>query len=150
MSFTIKLQTNTSEKNKLDKTVTTLAELNGTLKDKTSITDPVILVEIENPASTLNYITIPVFGRSYFVTDIVNVNNKLFEIHAHVDVLSSFKTQIRTNRAIIERQEFKHNAFLSDAGYHVYQNPNVTTESFPQGFDTTNSTFVLAMAGGTL
>ena len=39
------------------------------LKDRSSITDPVILLENEN-IFNYNYITIPRFDRAYFITDV--------------------------------------------------------------------------------
>ena len=89
--------------------------------------------------------TILTFGRSYFVNNITSVRNGVFEISAHVDVLSSFKTQIRGNAAIIRRQENKWNLYLNDGVFKVYQNPMVLTKEFPNGFSAPE--FVLAVAG---
>lgn len=145
--MTITLGINSSENNKLDKSVATVATLEGTLREKTSVSDPVIVVELPSFDTIPNYMSIPAFNRKYFITDIVAVNNKLFEIHAHVDVLSSFKSQIRTNKAIVLRQENKNNLYLADANFHVYQNPTITTQTFPNGFDPSNASYILAMAG---
>ena len=45
MSFNIFMQRNTSEPERVDKTLTLISTLTGTLKQETSIIDPVILVE---------------------------------------------------------------------------------------------------------
>ena len=146
MSFSIALQTNVSEKNKLDKDLTTIATVTGTLKTETSIIDPVILIEgnLSNYVGC-NYMTISAFGRSYFVNNIRAIRNNLFEISAHVDVLSSFSAGIRSNSAIVRRQEKNWNLYLNDGTFRVYQNPNVLTKAFPSGF--TTQEFVLAVAG---
>lgn len=146
MAFDIVLQTSTSEAIRLDKTLTTIATLSGTLKDPTSIIDPVILVECDlSDVTGCNYMTIEDFGRSYFVQNIRSVRNGLVEFSCHVDVLSSFADGIRSNRAIIRKQENDWNLYLNDGSFKVYQNPDVITKAFPSGF--TTQEFVLAVAG---
>lgn len=141
----IKLQSNSSEKNKFTKKVTDVLTLEGVLKDTTSIVDPVILIEGDISVAGCNYMTIPLFNRSYFVTNVRSVRNGLWEVSAHVDVLSSFRTQILSNKAILLRQENKWNLYLNDGTFKVYQDPMVLTMAFPSGFHTHE--FVLAVAG---
>ena len=146
MAFTIDLQISMSDKIEMDKTITTIASLSGTLKDATSIIDPVILVEGDlSQFAQCNYMTIPVFGRSYFVTNIRSIRNDLFEISAHVDVISTWKTEIRSNLAIIKKQQNDWNLYLNDGTFRTYQNPMVLAKQFPTGFNTLE--FVLAVAG---
>lgn len=146
MAFQVLLQTNTSEKNKLDKNLTTISTISGTLKNETSIVDPIILIEVNlTNLINCNYMTIPAFGRSYFVTNIRSIRRNLVEVSAHVDVLSSFASQIRNNVAIVHRQENRWNLYLNDGAFKVYQNPMVLTREFPTGFSTFE--FVLAVAG---
>lgn len=146
MAFNIILQTNLSEAHKVDKSLTNLFTATGELKIATSIIDPVVIIQANLPALVnCNYATISSFGRSYFVTNIVSINNALVEIHCHVDVLSSFSGQLKEQSAIIYRQENKWNLYLNDGSFRVYQNPNVLTREFPSGFSTQE--FVLAVAG---
>lgn len=146
MAFQVLLQTNISEKNKLDKDLTTISTISGTLKNDTSIVDPIILIEVDlTNLINCNYMTIPAFGRSYFVTNIRSIRRNLVEVSAHVDVLSSFASQIRNNVAIVRRQENRWNLYLNDGVFKVYQNPMVLTRKFPTGFSTFE--FVLAVAG---
>ena len=146
MAFQVLLQTNNSEKNKLDKDLVTISTISGTLKNETSIIDPIILIEVDlTNLISCNYMTIPVFGRSYFVTNIRSIRRNLVEVSAHVDVLSSFASQIRNNVAIVRRQENNWNLYLNDGVFKVYQNPMVLTKEFPTGFSTFE--FVLAVAG---
>lgn len=141
------IQINSSEKNKVDKDLTTISTLTGTLREGTSIIDPDILVSASvDTLSNANYMTISAFGRSYFITDISSFREGLTRIRGHVDVLSSFKTQIRSNSAIISRQKTKYNLYLNDGSFKTYQNPMVITKSFSGGFNT--QSFILAVAGG--
>lgn len=146
MAFNIILQRNQSEKNALTKTVNDLMTVTGTLKNDTSIIDPVIVIECDLSAFSLcNYMTIPEFDRSYFVTDIKSIRNGLVEFSCHVDVLSSFASYIRSNMAVIEKQQNDWNLYLDDGTFRVYQNPMVLTKNFPSGFNTLE--FVMAIAG---
>lgn len=148
MSFVIKLQTYNDKKIKIGKNLTTVLSLDGTLKAQTSIIDPTIMIESSDAANLLkcNYMTIPTFNRSYFISDIKSVSNKLWEIKAHVDVLESFKDEILANTAIIARQEKEWNLYLDDGVFKSYQNPLVMTQTFPQGF--ASQEFILVVAGG--
>lgn len=134
MSFNIVLQTSSSERNKLDKTITDIATLSGVLKQETSIIDPVFVIEGDlNSYINCNYCTIPTFGRAYFINNIRSIRQNLFEISCHVDVLSSFKTQIRENSAILKRSEGNWNLYLNDGSLQVAQDSEVITSSFTAG-----------------
>lgn len=146
MAFDIILQINNSDKNKLDKNLVEITTITGTLKKETSVINPVILIEtpLENIIS-FNYLTIPTFNRSYYVTDIKSIRTNLAEISCHVDVLQSYREQIKENTAIVRKQENKWNLYLNDGSFRVYQNPQVITREFPSGFNTQQ--FILAVAG---
>ena len=146
MSITIKLQYNASEQSKVTKTVSDVITLTGTLKEQTSIIDPVILIEYSGTLPACNYMTIEAFGRSYFITGIESVRTGLWRISAHVDVLSTYAASIRNNMAVVRRQEKKWNMYLDDGIFRCYQNPDIVMKAFPSGFSTHE--FVLAVAGG--
>ena len=109
--MTIELGTNSSENNKLTKSVTYTQTLQGSLKNESDVVRPEIFVEGLSNIKNINYMRITEFGRVYFVDDITIVRDNLFMIHAHCDVLSSFASQIRNNNAIIKKQEKYFNLF---------------------------------------
>ena len=147
MAFNIVLQTNASEKNRLDKSITDISTQSGTLRADTSIIDPVFLIECDlADYINANYLTVPSFGRSYFINNIRSMRAGLVEFTCHCDVLSSFKTQIRTNTAIIHRSERNWNLYLNDGSLTAYQDPELYTTEFSMGF-TVNKQFILAVAG---
>lgn len=146
MAFNILIQRNNSENNRVTKDVTLLSTIEGTLRQETSIIDPVFLITGDlDDYVDVNYCTVDSFGRSYFVNNIRSVRSGLVELTCHVDVLSSFASQIRANTAIIRRQENQWNLYLNDGTFRVYQNPTVLTKAFPSGF--TTQEFVFAVAG---
>lgn len=146
MAFNIILQRNNSELNRVTKSIDNIMTVSGTLKEETSIIDPIIKIECNiADVKGCNYISVPEFGRSYFVDNIRSIRNGLVEFSCHVDVLSTYAEQIKNNTGIIKRQENEWNLYLNDGAFKVYQNPNVLTKAFPSGF--TAQEFVLAVAG---
>ena len=146
MSFDIHLMRNSSPKNQLDKSLTNITTATGTLKEDTSIIDPVIKIQCSmDSVRNCNYMYVPNFGRYYFVTDIRSITNSIVEFTAHVDVLTTYAGQIRGNTAIVKRQENRWNLYLDDGTFNIYQNPHVLTKNFPSGFNTQE--FVFAIAG---
>lgn len=146
--FDVVLQTNQSEINKVDKTIRDIATFTGTLRDTTSIIDPVILIECDlGDLIGCNYCTIAIFGRSYFVTNITSVRDGLVEIRCRVDVLSSFAKEIKSNTGVVRRSQSKelYNLYLNDGSLMSYQDPYILTEPFPYGFGGWG--FILAVAG---
>lgn len=137
MSFVINFGRNSSEKNKIGKEVSYLSNMEGTLKDKTSIINPVILVNAGTEIHGYNYADIPSFGRKYFITDIVSVRNGLYEIHMHVDVLDSYKNLILSNNAIISRSESDSmsNMYINDGYYKLQSDATIDYYEFNKGFE---------------
>ena len=146
MSFTIQLERNMQEKNEINKTPILIASYTGTLKTETSIVDPSILLECSlDDVADANYMTIPSFKRSYFITNITSVRTGLVQIDAHCDVLSSFKTAILSNQATIKRQETDYNLYTTDKQMKYFAKPIVTVKEFPNGLS--GEVYVLSLAG---
>lgn len=108
--MTINLYKIISEKNSVKKEteagkLTASYTLSGTLKNNTSIINPTIRVEVNSGIVNCNYAYIPEFSRYYFIRDIINVSNNIWEISMHCDVLSSFWNEIKTNSVILNRVE---------------------------------------------
>lgn len=122
----------------------------GTLRDGSSLLDPVILVEANDPgfhSNLYNYCYVEKFGRYYYITDIISVNYKLWEIHCHVDVLMSYSEFIKEQTAIVARQENKYNMYLDDGVFMTYQNPKIQTKVFSVEGPFETQEFVLVVAG---
>ena len=145
--MTVVLQTNNSENNKLKKSVSNIVTKTGSLRESTSIVNPKILVQGDlTSLRNCNYMTISDFGRSYFVTDIVAVGKGVVELTGHSDVLSSFSSQILSNRAVVLRQENSFNRYLNDSKFMTYQNNNIKTAVLSgEGF--TQAGYILVTAG---
>lgn len=140
------LYANNSENIRMDKELTQIAELTGTLKEETSVIDPVIIVsDIDAYVTLVNYAYIQEFKRYYFITNIHSVRENLWRLSMHVDVLQTYKLDIRENSGIIERNENLYDLQLNDGLFKTRQNPRIVQYPFPSGFNTWN--FVLGVAG---
>ena len=137
---------NDSEKIKLDKDLTQIGSIEGRLFQNTSITKPSIIFDLDTTVFSANYLYIPQFNRYYFITDVVNVSANKWQIQARVDVLTSFKSAIRENTAIIERQENEYNLYLDDKYYRAYQNEDVQYKKFSGSLP--SDKYILVVNGG--
>lgn len=140
------LYQNISENNAVNKSITELTTLTGTLREESSIIDPIVTIsDIDNYIGSMNYAYIPEFKRYYFITNIESVRNNVWRVSFHVDVLFTYREQIKRNSAIIERNENQYDLKLNDGLFKTQQNPRIAQIPFPSGFNKWN--FVLAIAG---
>lgn len=142
--MTIRLLWCTDTANKVDKVTTLVEELTGTLREQSSIIDPVVAIQRSTPTG-FNYVQIVEFNRFYYVRDIVSEINNIVRITMHVDVLKSFSSQIKQCDAIIKRQENKYNLLLDDGIFKAYQNSKHRIVKFPNAMNTFS--YILALAG---
>ena len=102
-----------------------------------------------------NYCYIPDFGRFYYVTKQLIKTGSLTEIHLQCDVLQSWKTQILSNKAVIERSanDSNVNAYFSDSMYWTQANKEVKTVPFLDRdgndlvFEIPENNYILTIAG---
>ena len=135
------------EKNVINKNLPEPYEIEGHLKGETSITDPIITIDLENP-SLYNYAYIQAFKRYYFINDIKSIRNNLWELSIHVDVLMTYKNEIGNCTAIIDTtEETGLNNYLSNDGYKALVKTKTDIISFPSGLND-DGEYILITAGG--
>lgn len=143
----ITLCINTSEKSKIGKNLTSMKVFYGTLREETSVTAPVVLMELENPTG-YNYAYIPEFGRYYFIRDMVSVRNGLWRVSMQVDVLESFKNYIMELDVILSDSEnMGAENYLSGNVWKTKVKEKTDIINFPSGLSETGY-FILITAGG--
>lgn len=137
---------NNSDKNVVWKQITTKANMTGTLREGCSVMDPIIKVEGISASDIpyINYAEIVEFGRYYYITDIVLVG-KLYELHCHIDVLMTYKDQIKTIPAVIARHEASNNVMLADGCIKTYADPHIEIRKASGGF--TEFQYIFTVAG---
>lgn len=150
MSFPVELGTNLSATNVVTKDISWISTVTGTLRDGSSIIDPVIIFEGDGTnfsTAQINYIHITAFNRYYYVTNIIAKHNRIFEVHGHVDVLMSFANQIKAQVAVVARQETEYNLMLDDGFFMAYEDPKLQTKVFSNATPFETQEFVLVVAG---
>lgn len=149
MSVSVALYQNNSENYRLDKSLTAKYSESCILKDGCSIESPVLLITNYNNISDCNYMYIDDFNRYYFIEDIISVRDGLWEIHAHVDVLMTYSTEIKACTATFKRQENLFNLYLDDPEFKTYNNSEIVTKVLSGGSGLTKSmNYILVTAGG--
>lgn len=148
----LNLFTCTSENERVDKTdfITNRFVMNGSLRDESSVIDPVILIEKNNPTFyNYNYMYIPDFKRWYYINDIVSIRNGLWEIHAHVDVLYTWGADIKRMNGVADKLEDITNAnvYFDDGSFIMDSRNDIEVKEFPNGLNE-NGSYILICAGG--
>lgn len=144
----LELLVNSSERNKVNKSLTQGPVLSGALRDVSSILDPVIRVEASD-VSSYNYAHIPDFGRYYYITDIVSIRTGLWEISMHVDPLETYRQQLMAVPCILEATTSTGmDEYQAGSGQWVAKQKELTDIiAFPQGLPQEGE-FILITAGG--
>ena len=140
----------TSERNTIGKKWTDAVSVEGKLIYDQSYTEPSILVE-QNVIG-YNYAYIGLFGRFYFVNDVIIRKNDMVEVVLKSDPLQSFKDEIRGCYAAVERQKSDGNAFIDDPYRWTQVNKKISIKPFekdgvPFDFAHANDTYILIVAG---
>ena len=132
--------------------------LEGKLLYNQSLTAPKIL--IDGDIRGYNYCYIGEFNRFYYITDNIIQTGTIQELSLKCDVLQSFKDEILSCRAIVERQENKGNLLMVDDKMWTQNNKRVITQPFMGGdsayrnasgeqcFVRSNNNYILTVAGG--
>ncbi len=144
--------TTTTDRNNINKYLIQKRIFLGQLRESCDIIDPVITFETtENEVwGTLfpefNYIWIKDFSRYYFVNDIVHIASNLWEIHAHVDVLFTYKDQIKACPCVCARNQYRQTPLITDEKAPLSANAQTQIINFSKTFD--NDQIIFAVAGG--
>lgn len=139
---------NSSEQNKVDKTLTLVNEYSDcSAKTPLSIINPTFFINDSQFNLNCNYIYVEDLNRFYFITNMTANNNSIWEIDCHIDVLHTYSQEIKNQYAVIERNTNAVNTYLDDPLFFTYQNPQVVTKEFPNEFDK-QFKYVLLTAGG--
>ena len=141
--FDIHLTNYNGEKNRINKNVSFLVKLQGTLRESSDVVNPSILVE--SPVDAIcgfNYAYIPVFKRYYYITNCTAYRDNLTVITMSVDVLFTYKETILNSPAIIVRSSKTTDSSspdlkdLPDDRFPLKQSETTHTITFDSLYDT--------------
>ena len=145
----IKLYKNLSENNVIGKTLTQIKSVEANLKNDVSIINPTLILNYTANILDSNYCFIPKFNRYYFIDEIVPITGDRCIVKCRVDVLESFKEDIKSLTVILDKTQsiYKSNKYLDDGSFVVENKDFNTIYNFPNGFNE-EGTFILICAGG--
>lgn len=91
--------------NVINKTMTLITTMEINLKRDVDIINPRLILIPNSPTGFdgINYAEIPFLKRFYFVDNITNISNKLWQIDLSCDVLETYKTDILASKARLYR-----------------------------------------------
>lgn len=149
MAYTVILGRNDSEINRAVKTVTQIATVSGVLiKEDTSVINPVLIIQTTQDITGVNYLFGENLfnGRMYFVTDIISKGHNRYELHCHVDVLTTYYNQIKSCKCIASRSNNLYNLYLEDNQIQFLSFKEIGQINKDQ-VGANDSTFILITAG---
>lgn len=137
----------TDEKTKVHKTLNDKLELIGTIKEETDILNPTITIE-GNELEKYNYFYVEEFKRYYFITGVTIVQNGVYKISGHVDVLNTYKENILNLYAIVSNtEEIGKDKYLNSNAWVTKVKDTTEIKNFPNGL-LDSGEFILITAGG--
>lgn len=145
MSVTVKLYKTSSDREKLSKTLSNEKSYDCLIKETTDVIKPVIRISTTDNLSAYNYCYIERYGRYYYIDSIETTPNNYWVIHCTVDVLMTYKSQIRDCKGTVTRSETLFNAYLNDPEYKSYAYRKIVTKQFPTAIN--NDCFILLTVG---
>ena len=145
----IVLYKNSSEDYALTKSLSAQITLDSCVfKDDSSVENPNIVISTGTDITECNYMYIADLHRYYFIREIGVVRAGVYYVRGHVDVLSTYASEIKACSAIIARQENSYNMYLDDPEFKTLNKSQVVTKQFANGAFTENMNYVLVVAGG--
>ena len=118
------------------------------LKDGCSMIDPIFILSLDTEVFP-KWAEVYFDDRYYFVTDIVQVRNNLFEIHCHVDVLATWKAAILNTPAFVEHYTHS-NVIIPDQRLGMKATATRAEATATVGnLDYTSGTYVVNITGET-
>lgn len=137
---------NNSPNNYIDKNITLVDTVNEVnIKDNTDLSNPVLEMLGIIPTA-VNYAYVSDWNRYYFINHTQMTQYGTTLINMHVDVLTSFKTSILTNSAMITSNPNVYNKYI-EQDIETVSKPIITTKQFNNSFNETATNFVMAVVG---
>lgn len=145
----IRLYKTNSDPNDVDKVLSAEINIEVELKGECSITRPQLLIckSENNFYAGYNYLYIPDFKRYYYIDSITLLPGGYIVLSASVDVLMSYRSQIRGLNCLIERQEYIYNPYIADNYIAMSQGTKIKAIDCGQVGDDNYTTYLTTIGG---
>ena len=146
--MTITFYNNESDAILVDKKITSISSIsNAKIINETDIVNPSIIVSRNFYDSIIlkaNYLYIDKLERYYYINNI-SFAESMIVIDCTVDVLMTYKSEIRNITCTVTRNENLKNGYLNDDNYNIQAYKQVVCKMFPNGIN--NDSIILMTAG---
>lgn len=146
--MTITFYNNESDAIVVSKKITSVSSINNAkIINETDIVNPSIVVSRKFYDSNIlkaNYLYIDKLDRYYYINNI-SFAESMIVIDCTVDVLMSYKKQIRNITCTVTRNENLKNGYVNDDNYNIQAYKQVVCKMFPNGIN--NDSIILMTAG---
>ena len=138
------LYINSSENNALDKNISSVLSDTLVFKEPVDMRDPVIIFQTSTDITDVNYMLL---NDKYYFVHIECITGGRYRIKGHIDVLMSYKDEIRQQVGIIRRNISNYNRYIADERIKLNAYEQVKTLVFPSGFSKTMQYYLVAIGG---
>lgn len=146
--MTITFYNNESDEILVDKKITSISSIsNAKIINETDIVNPSIVVSrnfYDSIILNANYLYIDKLDRYYYINNI-SFAESMIVIDCTVDVLMSYKSEIRNITCTVKRNENLKNGYLNDDNYNIQAYKQVVCKMFPNAIS--NDSIILMTAG---
>lgn len=149
MSYSVQLYKNSSDTNRLNKSISLQATVDCNFKAPIDVENPTIYISTTDAYDGVNYVYIPEFGRFYYAKCIGGTSQTLtFECVS--DPLMSFRSGILSSPAVISRNPWHYDLYIMDnklpleTRMHKESVPFTTNQN---AFSGTNNTYIVTCVG---
>lgn len=146
--MTITFYNNESDAIVVSKKITSISSINNAkIINETDIVNPSIVVSRNFYDSIIlkaNYLYIDKLDRYYYINNI-SFADSMIVIDCTVDVLMTYKNQIRNLTCTVTRNENLKNGYLNDDNYNIQAYKQVVCKMFPNAIN--NDSIILMTAG---
>ena len=150
--MTVTLYKNTSDKRNLNKSLTEIKTVSATAKGDINIISPTLIIQYFN--TDFNYCYISELNRFYYVNSLTLLSGQRLQIDLSVDVLMTYKEEIKNLTVNVLRYENIDPTFLTDSRIPLFSDTLQKVIEFPENiFNLENPSensknFLLTVAGG--
>lgn len=118
------------------------------LVDETDIVHPTFKMADVDLYFTANYCYVDSLRRYYYI-DKIRTSKGYAYLDCTVDVLMTYKDQIKAQKAVVNRQQNKYNLYQVDDKTKLLNYETLLVTNFPSGFDESKQEFILGVVGNT-
>lgn len=142
-STSVTFYTNSSDNNVLNKSISSTTSATVVFKENVDLIEPVLILQNNSYIQASNYMQM--LGRYYYITSIECMPGNLLKVNARVDVLMSYRDQIKANSAIITRNANNVNTYIPDSKMKITSYTTVNTIQASAGFSNSLKYYLLAI-----